>query len=99
MDATPAEDEKAKEQKLPSNKESLASCYQGSNGGGITSCRDPRFDENSKTEEKNLEASSCSKQVSVCQPKRWVGALVGAVATMGVAYIYYRRSRWKKKSI
>ncbi|PON47608.1 Thioredoxin-like fold containing protein [Trema orientale] len=81
-------------------KESFAGCCQGANGG-VTCCRDASLEQNDKSEEKNLEA--CSKEGPLCKLSSWIGtleqrdvlataAVVGAVATVAVAYSYYRRS-------
>ncbi|KAH7532451.1 hypothetical protein FEM48_Zijuj04G0021300 [Ziziphus jujuba var. spinosa] len=88
---------------IQNNKENFAGCCQGANG--FTCCRDGSSEESSKSEEKklkdNVEASG--KEGPLCKLSAWVGtweqtdvlaaaALVGAVATVAVAYSYYRRS-------
>lgn len=95
--------DKSKEQGSGSQdiKESFAGCCQGANGG-VTCCRDGSFQQSDEGEEKKLEASS--KQGSFCKLPNWIqkleqrdvlaaAAVVGAVATVAVAYSYYRRSR------
>ena len=80
-------------------KESFAGCCQGADGG-ITCCRDGSLEKSDKSEEKKRE--SCSKEGPLCPLSSWIGkleqrdvltaaAVVGAVATVAVAYSHYRR--------
>ncbi|KAA0037587.1 altered inheritance of mitochondria protein 32-like [Cucumis melo var. makuwa] len=91
-----------KENGNQSKVETVASCCQGSNG--FTCCRDESSGKSSSIEEKSKEISN-DEQVPTTASKFscWTGkweqseiltavAVVGAVATVAVAYSIYRRS-------
>lgn len=95
--------ENHKDSGIQNSKENFAGCCQGANG--FTCCRDGSSEENSKAEEAklkdNVEASG--KEGPLDKLSTWIdtweqsdvlaaAAVVGAVATVAVAYSFYRRS-------
>ncbi|XP_062105677.1 altered inheritance of mitochondria protein 32 [Humulus lupulus] len=91
---------KEKESETQDTKETFAGCCQGANGG-VTCCRDGSLEQSDKSEEKKVEA--CSKAGSGCKLSSWfrkldqadvftAAAVVSAVATVVVAYGFFKRS-------
>ncbi|KAL5572790.1 hypothetical protein UlMin_022387 [Ulmus minor] len=81
-------------------KENFAGCCQGANG--VSCCRDASVEQNGTTEGNKVK--EISKKGPLGKLCSWIGsreqkdvlgavAVVGAVATVAVAYSYYRRSR------
>ncbi|PRQ54038.1 putative thioredoxin-like ferredoxin [Rosa chinensis] len=91
---------------IQNSNDNFAGCCQGANG--VSCCRDGNLEQNSGIEEKKqketTEASSGKKDAVGCKLTSYMGkweqsdilaavAVVGAVATVGVAvYSFYRRS-------
>ncbi|KAB1209114.1 Altered inheritance of mitochondria protein 32 [Morella rubra] len=93
---------KREESNTESNKDNVAGCCQGVNG--FTCCKDGRLEQNSVSEEKNLkETVAAHEKKGLGKLSCWMGsweqsevltavAVIGAVATVAVAYSVYRRS-------
>ncbi|KAK6928391.1 Thioredoxin-like ferredoxin [Dillenia turbinata] len=87
-------EKKSQESENQSTKENFTSCCQGANG--VSCCRDASTDEKPKSAEKSAKKGQGER---LCWPKTWeqsdvlaAAAVVGAVATILVAYSIYRRS-------
>lgn len=108
MGGTAGEGRKADEQKLPNGtdhkisgkheesivpekKEAVSGCCQGVNG--FSCCRDGSLDESTASEEK-MEKGKFSFWLGKWEQSEVLtaAAIVGAVATVAVAYSFYRRS-------
>ncbi|XP_030544807.2 altered inheritance of mitochondria protein 32 [Rhodamnia argentea] len=108
MGASAGEGQKADKQKLPNGtdhkksrkheesivqeqKEAVSGCCQGVNG--FSCCRDGSLDQSSASEEKK-QKGSCPGWVGKWEQSEVLtaAAIVGAVATIAVAYSFYRRS-------
>ncbi|BFG26962.1 hypothetical protein CerSpe_132360 [Prunus speciosa] len=85
------------------NNENFSGCCQGANG--FTCCKDVSLEQNSGSEEKKLKETTeaCGKKDALGRLSSLIGkweqsdvlaaaAVVGAVATVAVAYSFYRRS-------
>lgn len=85
------------------NNENFSGCCQGANG--FTCCKDVSLEQNSGSEEKKLKETTeaCGKKDALGRLSSLIGkweqsdvlaaaAVVGAVATVAVAYSLYRRS-------
>ncbi|XP_028963529.2 disease resistance protein RUN1-like isoform X2 [Malus domestica] len=87
------------------NNENFSSCCQGANSDGFTCCKEVSLEENGGSEEmKSKETTeSCATKDALRKLSSLIGnweqsdvlaaaAVVGAVATVAVAYSFYRRS-------
>ncbi|KAM2152773.1 hypothetical protein EV1_044476 [Malus domestica] len=102
MGASSDEAEKINDQKLPNGGES---CCQGANSNGFTCCKEVSLEQNNGSEEKKVKETreSCARKDALGKLSSLIGnweqsdvlaaaAVVGAVATVAVAYSFYRRS-------
>lgn len=91
---------KHEENNTQSSKEDVAGCCQGVNG--FSCCKDGSLDQNSVSE-KNLKETIAHEKKELGKLSSWIEsweqsdvltavAVVGAVATVAVAYSFYRRS-------
>ncbi|KAM2583692.1 hypothetical protein TB2_044774 [Malus domestica] len=87
------------------NNENFSGCCQGANSDGFTCCEEVSLEENSGTEEKKPKeiGESCARNDALGKLSSLIGnweqsdvltaaVVVGAVATLAVAYSFYRRS-------
>ncbi|KAE8021479.1 hypothetical protein FH972_007364 [Carpinus fangiana] len=93
---------KHEENSTESNKDNVAACCQV--GSGFTCCRDGSLEQSSVGEENKLkETIAVNEKKCLGEVSSWFGsweqsdvltaaAVVGAVATVAVAYSFYRRS-------
>jgi len=93
---------KHKENNTESTKDNVTGCCQV--GNGFTCCKDTSLEQSSVSEEKKLkETIGVNEKNGVGKVSSWIGsweqsdvltaaAVVGAVATVAVAYSFYRRS-------
>ncbi|KAF4397351.1 hypothetical protein G4B88_027091 [Cannabis sativa] len=92
--------DKIKEKESETQDISSSGCCQGANGG-VTCCRDVSLEQSDKSEEKKVGV--CSKEGSICKLSSWfrkldradmyaAAAVVSAIATVAVAYGFYKRS-------
>ncbi|KAM1428556.1 hypothetical protein ACFX2I_044866 [Malus domestica] len=85
--------------------ENFSGCCQGANSNGFTCCNEVSLEQNSGSEEKKLKETreSCARKDALGKLSSLIGnweqsdvfaagAVVGAVATVAVAYSFYRRS-------
>ncbi|KAM2367196.1 hypothetical protein ACFXTH_044912 [Malus domestica] len=87
------------------NNENFSGRCQGANSNGFTCCKEASLEQNSGSEEKKLKETreSCARKDALGKLSSLIGnweqsdvlaaaAVVGAVATVAVAYSFYRRS-------
>ncbi|KAM2583716.1 hypothetical protein TB2_044791 [Malus domestica] len=87
------------------NNENFSSCCQGANSDGFTCCKEVSLEENGGSEEMKPKETteSCATKDALRKLSSLIGnweqsdvlaaaAVVGAVATVAVAYSFYRRS-------
>ncbi|KAM2708144.1 hypothetical protein EV2_045980 [Malus domestica] len=85
--------------------ENLSGCCQGANSNGFTCCKEVSLEQNGGSEKKKLKETreSCARKDALGKLSSLIGnweqsdvlaaaAMVGAVATVAVAYSFYRRS-------
>ncbi|CAN6702769.1 unnamed protein product [Malus baccata var. baccata] len=76
------------------NNENFSGCCQGANSDGFTCRKEVSLEENGGSEEKKPKETgeSCARKDAL----RMLSSLIGGVATVVVAYCFYRRSGRKK---
>lgn len=91
--------EKPEESTVQKTRENVGGCCKGANGSSCCMTASSEVNETKKTE----ETTEAHGKKGMCSATSWVGsweqrdiltaaAVVGAVATVAVAYSYYRRS-------